>query len=243
MFAIPGHTNKLKMRYRLAAIAAAMFVSALFYSFGQDRVASQSAGSKRYKPELVVQTGHTGDISSIAYSPDGKLVASGSFDNTIKLWDVETGKELRTFYGHTGKVMSVAFSPDGKLLASGGSDFVIRLWDVSTGKQAKVLEYHSNSVNAVRFSPDGKTIVSGSDDQTVKIWDVATGRNCGRLASPRVLISARMERQRFPLRLSRRSRLVQTAVSLHRPAAILQSHSGISKTGRRSELLGHQRRQ
>jgi WD40 repeat protein len=78
--------------------------------------------------------GHTSLVLSVAYSPDGKTLASGSKDQTIKLWDVTTGKEQATLKGHTDLVTSVAYSPDGKTLASGGGDQTIKLWDVATGK-------------------------------------------------------------------------------------------------------------
>jgi len=95
------------------------------------------------KAELVVQPGHTEFIHSVAFSPDGKTLASGSNDDTIKLWDINTGQELKTLKGHTSSVrsvsvMSVAFTPDGKTLASGGGD-AIKLWDVNTGKELRTL--------------------------------------------------------------------------------------------------------
>ncbi len=87
------------------------------------------------RPELVVQTGHSGGVAGVAFSSDGKLLASAGGDNTIKLWEVSTGTELRTFRGHAYSVNSVAFSPDGKTIASGSVDRTIKFWDVATGSR------------------------------------------------------------------------------------------------------------
>src|SRR5262245_5700194 len=84
--------------------------------------------------ERATLKGHTFNVNSVAFSPDGKTLASGSIDETIKLWEVATGKELATLMGHTDSVLSVVFSPDGKTLASGSRDRTIKLWDVATGK-------------------------------------------------------------------------------------------------------------
>jgi WD40 repeat protein len=112
----------------------------------------------------------------VAFSPDGKIFASGSSDQTIKLWDIATGAELRTLRGHTYSVLSVAFSPDGKLLASGSVDNMIKLWDVLTGQVRLTLPGHRNQVNSVVFSPDGQILASGSADGLVKLWNVSTGQ-------------------------------------------------------------------
>jgi WD40 repeat protein len=118
--------------------------------------------------------GHKYDVKSIAFSPDGKLLASSSDDETIRLWDVATGQTVgKPLQGHSGPVNSVAFSPDSKLLASGGSGKTIRLWDVVTGQAVgKPLEGHSSSVTSVAFSPDGKLLASGSQDKTIRMWEL-----------------------------------------------------------------------
>ena len=125
-------------------------------------------------PDTFLAEHEKSPVRSIAFSPDGKTLASGSDDDTIKLWDVATGTLKATLEGHAGSVNSVAFSPDGKTLASGSSDVTIKLWDVATEKLKTTLEEHTSSVNSVAFSPDGKTLASGSGDNTIKLWDVAT---------------------------------------------------------------------
>jgi len=126
---------------------------------------------------VFVQLGHSAQVNSVAFSPDGKLALSGSHDNTLRLWDVATGRELRTFTGHSGDVSSVAFSPDGKLALSGSDDQTLRLWEVETGKEIRIFTGHSYSVNSVAFSPDGRFALSGSDDKTLRLWDVTTGNS------------------------------------------------------------------
>jgi WD40 repeat protein/uncharacterized caspase-like protein len=162
-------------RVNIFILLAILAAAAAFETFRPETVLSQQIAERRYKPELVLQAGHVGPILSIAYSPDGKLIATGSEDATIKLWNVETGKELRTLIGHIGAVNGLAFSPDGNSIATAGSDFVTRIWDVRTGTLTKTLEGHWNYLNCVAFAPDGKSIVTGSEDQTVKLWNAATG--------------------------------------------------------------------
>jgi WD40 repeat protein len=130
--------------------------------------ASQSA-------EIFLQLGHSDSVYSVAFSPDGGTLASGSHDNTVKLWDVKDGELLGTLSGHSDWVSCVAFSPDGGILASGSTDNTVKLWDVRTGDVLRTLSGHSNYVYSVAFSPDGKTLASGSRDRTVKLWDVRTG--------------------------------------------------------------------
>jgi small GTP-binding protein len=120
--------------------------------------------------------GHTDAIRDITWSPDGKILASGAKDETIRLWDVANGRLLRTLEGHSGEVNSVSWSPDGKILASGAKDKTIRLWDVANGRLLRTLEGHRGEVNSVSWSPDGKILASGAKDKTIRLWDVANGR-------------------------------------------------------------------
>jgi WD40 repeat protein len=125
--------------------------------------------------EVFPQLGHNSFIYSVAFSPNGKQIVSSSIDNTIKLWDTETGKEIRTFSGHSSGVRSVMFSPDGKTIVSGSADKTIKIWDVETGKDIKTFLGHSSGVNSVVFSPNGRKVLSGSSDYSLKLWDVETG--------------------------------------------------------------------
>jgi WD40 repeat protein len=114
------------------------------------------------------------------------MLASGSNDLTVRLWDVSTGECSLTLQGHTNWVQSVAFSADGKILASGSDDQTVRLWDVSTGKCKRILQEHQGWVWSIAFSPDGQTLASASLDETIKFWDTHTGQCFNTLRSKRL---------------------------------------------------------
>jgi WD40 repeat protein len=118
--------------------------------------------------------GHGSFVNSVAFSPDGRMIVSGSHDKTIRLWGTRTGKSIgEPFQGHESSVNSVAFSPNGRMIVSGSYDKTIRLWDTRTGKSiGEPFQGHESSVNSVAFSPDGQMIVSGSRDTTVRLWDI-----------------------------------------------------------------------
>jgi WD40 repeat protein len=125
--------------------------------------------------ELRALRGHTAGVSSIAYSPDGRRIVSGSDDGTIKVWDTERGCELRTLTGHAKAVPSIAYSPDGRRIASGSWDSTVRIWDAESGRALCIIK-GDGEVSSVAYSPDGRRIVSGSYDGTIKVWDMENGR-------------------------------------------------------------------
>jgi WD40 repeat protein len=128
-----------------------------------------------------VEDDHRWRVLAVAFSPDGKFVASGASDEaTVRIWEVATGKTHAVLRGHTKEVVSVAFSPDGKQVASASSDGTARVWDLATGKRRSY--GHTHSVCSVAFSPDGKTLASAGHDRAIKLWDLEVQRT--RLALP-----------------------------------------------------------
>jgi WD40 repeat protein len=129
-----------------------------------------------FHAERAVLVGHVGELSSLAFSPDGGRIAVPSADGTTQVWDAAAGKPLTLLRGHAGGVICVAFSSNGRLLATGSMDETARLWDAASGTQIAVLKGHTGRVNCVALSPDGGRLTTAGDDGTVRLWDAATGK-------------------------------------------------------------------
>ena len=115
------------------------------------------------------------DVVAVAVTPDGKRAVSASEDQTLKVWDLASGRELRTLTGHSDSVTAVAVTPDGQRAISASKDQTLKVWDLASGRELRTLTGHSDSVKAVAVTPDGRTVVSASSDNTVKLWDLETG--------------------------------------------------------------------
>jgi len=123
---------------------------------------------------LYICQGHSGRITAVAWSPDGKYIASASYDKTVLVWNATNGKQLLTYQGHNGRVNSVAWSPDSKYLVSASDDQSAQVWEATTGKQIRSYNGHNGPLLTVAWSPDGKYIASAGEDTTVQVWDTTT---------------------------------------------------------------------
>ncbi|HTU48512.1 MAG TPA: WD40 repeat domain-containing protein [Bryobacteraceae bacterium] len=137
--------------------------------------ADDNDGSQLHYIADRVLLGHTERVYFAAWRPDGRMLASASYDGTIKLWDWSSGEALRTLAGHSDMVFFVAFSPDGNYVASASRDGTAKIWRVESGEEVRTLSGHTHWVHSVAFSPDGNLVATGSDDHSVKVWDPQTG--------------------------------------------------------------------
>ncbi|MCY2936573.1 MAG: protein kinase [Planctomycetota bacterium] len=152
-------------------------------------ILKSNTNSKVVKASEMIRINNRAKLSSMEFSPDGKTILTGDYENGLKLWDLKTGKAIRAFNGHKNWIRSVAFSPDGQEILSGsggtlgndgkpivGDDNTIRLWNVESGDEIRVFENNTEPILSVEFSSDGKEVLSGGDDDNIKFWDRNSGK-------------------------------------------------------------------
>ncbi len=162
---------------RLDAESAVAKLEEARLSHSATEVESALARARRLLLEAYTEVrtfeGHEKSVNSVCFSPDGRSCLSGSWDETLRLWEVSSGRCLRTFEGHSRGLRDVAFSPDGRTCLSGSWDGTLRLWEVSSGRCLRTFEGHLAGLHAVAFSPDGRSCLSGSHDRTLRVWEVS----------------------------------------------------------------------
>src|SRR5215471_17350759 len=139
------------------------------------------AGGARSSQLHRLLNGHTRQVLSTGFSPDGKRVVTASADNTARIWDADSGKEIALLQGHTDTVGSAGFSPDGKRAVTASADNTARIWDADSGEEITLLKGHTRGVLSAGFSPDGKRVVTASLDNTARIWDADSGAEIAQL--------------------------------------------------------------
>lgn len=190
---VPVSTTPARPKYLWMAVLAGVFALSPYWSKGdtdEGKTSGLDVDLEGYPlpPRAVVRMGtarltHSAHVACVAFSPDGRILASGSGDQTIRFWDVENGKEMKRIASPDTATSSIAFSPDGKMLASADVDMTVRLWDIESGKEVLRLTGHTASVAWVAYSSDGKTLASRSWDG-VRVWEIASGKELAKFDAP-----------------------------------------------------------
>jgi eukaryotic-like serine/threonine-protein kinase len=161
----------------LGALATAMIGEGILW-LNTSRSLISYPGPSSFGPTDIIYSGHAQPVTAVAWSRDDRWIASGSYDETVQVWDATSGRNvLKTYHGHSAPVNAVAWSPDGKRIASGSNDHTVQVWDAANGGHVFTYRGHSGAVTAVAWSPDGGHIASGSYDDTVQVWNATTGEN------------------------------------------------------------------
>jgi WD40 repeat protein len=146
----------------------------LFTASGENVIAGEAKQWNVADGSLVrTFDGHKDILYSMALSPDGTILATGSYDHKIKLWEIASGKEIKTLHGHNGAVFGLAFRPDGQILASASGDRTVKLWNVAKGERVDTLSQPTKDVNCVAFSIDGKRLYAGGLDSRIRVWQIS----------------------------------------------------------------------
>jgi len=153
----------------------------MYKSNMQSTIDVKEGQEQTWNPCIRALEGHVFACNSIAFSPDGGRLASGSDDQTVRPWSVQTGAVLQVMMGHNDAVQSVAYSPDGMLVASGSDDRTIRIWDVESGLQIGIYTGHPSWILRVAFSADGQRIASGDKDNAVHVWSTDSPHTSGKV--------------------------------------------------------------
>jgi len=188
VFALSSEERRL-LQEVLDAFRQATSYVALRQTFSQYQQKALPLIQEKIRKFPVTLRGHEQGVFSVSFSPDGKFLASGSSDRTVKIWKVGNWREVATLR-HGDSVWSVSFSPDGKFLASGSLDKTVKVWEVRSWREVATLRGHENWVSSVSFSPGGKFLASGSSDNTIKVWDVGSWREVTTLRGHRSYVNS-----------------------------------------------------
>ncbi len=172
-----GHSRRSVLR-GLATFLLTLSIEGCAQASSSSSTATATPTPRPVGSVLATYRKHTNRVTSVAWSPNGKYIASGSLDETVQIWAVDSNAHFQPYIyrGHTAGVQTVAWSPDNQRIASGSIDKTVQVWDALTGEHAATYSGHSDIVLTVAWSPDGRYVASGSADGTVRLWDIATGQ-------------------------------------------------------------------